>query len=186
MGALAVFVALVVLGPVIARPLSRGLGVALPTLRGVPGSLARENASRNPRRTASAASALMIGVALVAFITVFAASAKASMATSVDKAMRADWIVETQFGMGGMSPAVTQRIDALPETGAVTPLRYVNTEVAGGVVKVVSAVDPATAEQTIDFDRAVRLDHRPRPRHGRGRRPTRRRPATCTSATPRR
>ena len=51
----------------------------------------------------------MIGVALVAFITVFAASAKASIATSVDKAMKSDWIVDTQFGMGGLSPAVTQR-----------------------------------------------------------------------------
>jgi putative ABC transport system permease protein len=151
MGALAVFVALVALGPVIARPLSRVLGAALPRLRGMPGTLARENASRNPRRTASAASALMIGVALVAFITVFAASAKASVATSVDKAMKADWIVETQFGMGGMSPDVTKRIDALPETGAVTALRYVNTKVDGKVVEV-SAVDPATAEQTIDFD----------------------------------
>ena len=43
------------------------------------GTLARENATRNPRRTAATASALMIGVALVAFITVFAASAKASI-----------------------------------------------------------------------------------------------------------
>ncbi len=150
-GAIGVFLALVVLGPVLARPLARGLGVLLPRLRGMPGTLARENASRNPRRTASAASALMIGVALVAFMTVFAASAKASIATSVDKAMKADWIVETQFGMGGMSPDVTKRIDALPETGAVTALRYVNTTVAGAV-KSTSAVDPATAEQTIDFD----------------------------------
>jgi len=151
MGALAAFVALVVLGPVIARPLSRALGVALPRLRGVPGTLARENASRNPRRTASAASALMIGVALVAFITVFAASAKASIATSVDTAMRADWIVETQFGMGGMSPTVTKRIAALPETGPVTALRYVNTQVDGKLQEV-SAVDPTTADATIDFD----------------------------------
>ncbi|MGZ6907912.1 MAG: ABC transporter permease [Acidimicrobiia bacterium] len=149
-GAASVFVALVVLGPVIARPLSRALGVLLPRFRGMPGTLARENASRNPRRTASAASALMIGVALVAFMTVFAASAKASLATSVDKAMKADWIVETQFGMGGMSPDVTKRIDALPETGAVTALRYLNTTVAGAV-KNTSAVDPGTAEQTIDF-----------------------------------
>jgi putative ABC transport system permease protein len=49
-----------------------------------------------------------------------------------------------------MSPDVTKRIDALPETGAVTALRYVNAEVDGKVVEV-SAVDPTTAEQTIDF-----------------------------------
>jgi putative ABC transport system permease protein len=151
MGAAAVFVALIVLGPVIARPLSRTLGVALPRLRGMPGTLARENASRNPRRTASAASALMIGIALVAFMTVFASTAKASLATSLDKAMTADWIVETQFGMGGMSPDVVRRVDALPETGAVTALRYLSTEVAGAA-KEASAVDPTTAGRTIDFD----------------------------------
>ncbi len=150
-GALGVFAALIVLGPVVARPLSRALGVLLPRFRGMPGTLARENASRNPRRTASAASALMIGVALVALMTVFAATAKASMATTIDKAMKADWIVETQFGMGGMSPDITKRIDALPETGAVTALRYLNTTVAG-TVKNTSAVDETTAERTIDFD----------------------------------
>ena len=38
--------------------------------------------------------------------------------------MRSDWIVETAFGMGGLSPDATKALDALPETGAVTPLRY--------------------------------------------------------------
>ena len=52
-------------------------------------------------------------------------------ATSIDKAMQSDWIVDTQFGMGGLSPAVTQQIDALPETGAVTGLRFVDTKVGG-------------------------------------------------------
>ena len=46
--------------------------------------------------------------------------------------MRADWIVETQFGMGGMSPDVTQRIDALPETGAVTAAPVREHRRAGG------------------------------------------------------
>ena len=68
-----------VLGPVIARPFARCVGWPLPRLRGMAGTLARENATRNPRRTAATASALMIGVGLVAFITVFAASAKASI-----------------------------------------------------------------------------------------------------------
>ena len=70
----------------------------------------------------------MIGVALVAFITVFAASAKASVSSSVDKAITSDWIVTTQFGMGGMSPTVTKQIDALPETGSVTPVRFFDTQ----------------------------------------------------------
>ena len=53
------------------------------------------------------------------------------IATSIDKAMKSEWMVDTQFGMGGLSPAVTQRIDALPETGSVTGLRFVDVKIGG-------------------------------------------------------
>ncbi len=66
LGALAVFVGVTMLGPVIARRFTRVVGSPLPRFRGVAGTLARENAMRNPRRTSATASALMIGVALVA------------------------------------------------------------------------------------------------------------------------
>ena len=79
LGALGVFVGVAVLGPVIARPFARLIGAPLPRVRGMAGTIARENATRNPRRTSATASALMIGVGLVAFITVFAASTKASI-----------------------------------------------------------------------------------------------------------
>ena len=49
--------------------------------------------------------------------------------------MKSDWIVDTQFGMGGMSPTSTKRIDALPETGSVTPLRYVDAKVDGAATR---------------------------------------------------
>jgi putative ABC transport system permease protein len=151
LGALAVFVGVVMLGPTIARRFSRIVGWPLPRVRGVAGTLARENATRNPRRTAATSSALMIGVALVAFITVFAASAKSSVATSVDTAMKSDWIVTTQFGMGGLSPSVAQRIDALPETGAVTALRYFDAKVDNTTTQA-SAIDPARVEQSVRLD----------------------------------
>ena len=64
-GALLVFFGVSVLGRTIALPLSRAIGSPLPRLRGVTGELARENAMRNPKRTAASASALMIGVGLV-------------------------------------------------------------------------------------------------------------------------
>jgi putative ABC transport system permease protein len=151
LGALAVFVGVAMLGPTIARRFSRIVGWPLPRARGVAGTLARENAMRNPRRTAATSSALMIGVALVAFITVFAASAKSSVATSVDTAMKSDWIVTTQFGMGGLSPSVAQRIDALPETGAVTALRYFDAKV-GSTTTQASAIDPAGVERSVRLD----------------------------------
>ena len=151
LGAMAIFFGVALLGPAIARRFARIVGWPLPHVRGMAGTLARENAMRNPRRTSATASALMIGVALVAFITVFAASAKTSTATSVDRAMKSNWIVTTQYGMGGLSPTVTQRIDALPETGAVTALRYFDPQV-GGKVKMAAAMDPTHIEASAKLD----------------------------------
>ena len=110
-----VFLGVAVLGPVIARPVSRAIAWPLPRLRGTVGTLARENAARNPRRTASTAAALMIGVALVGFITIFASSIKASFSASIDKAFRADYVVRTKGsggppGGGGFSPDLARQI----------------------------------------------------------------------------
>lgn len=150
LGALAVFLGVAMLGPVIARGFALAVGAPLPHLRGIVGTIARDNAMRNPRRTSATASALMVGMALVAFVTVFAASAKASLASSVDKAMRSEFIVTTQFGMGGLSPSVGQRIDALPETGAVTPLRFAEPQV-GGSPKATVGFDPARINENADL-----------------------------------
>lgn len=148
LGAFAVFAGVAALGPVMARRFSRLVGWPLPKVRGMAGTLARENAARNPRRTASTASALMIGVGLVTLITVFAASAKASISTSVDKAMKSEYIVTTEFGMGGLSPAVGQKLAALPEVKSVTPVRFLTAKV-GATAKDVSAFDPAHIDDTL-------------------------------------
>ncbi|MCZ7528303.1 MAG: ABC transporter permease [Acidimicrobiia bacterium] len=114
-GAGVVFLGMAVLGPVFARPLSRLLGAPLPRLRGITGALARNNAMRNPKRTSATASALMIGVGLVGFITVFAASAKASIGKVIDDAFLADYVVDSgTFGFGGLSPSWRVRSASSP------------------------------------------------------------------------
>jgi putative ABC transport system permease protein len=151
LGALAVFVGVAMLGPAIARQFTAVVGMPL-RIRGMAGTLARDNAMRNPRRTAATASGLMIGVALVAFITVFAASAKASVASSVDNTITSNWIVTTQYGMGGLSPSVAKQIDALPETASVTALRFFDAKVGAAKTATFTAVDPARIEQDSHFD----------------------------------
>ena len=90
LGALIVFIGVFVLGPAVARGHSAVDRLAGGTATGITGELARENATRNPRRTSATAAALMIGVALVGFITIFAASAKESIDAQVDESFKAD------------------------------------------------------------------------------------------------
>jgi putative ABC transport system permease protein len=118
-GAVGVFVGVTMLSPAIARPLSSVIGRPLARLLGEPGKLGRENSMRSPRRTAQTASALMIGLALVAAMSVFGASLSKSATSSVDQAISADLIV-TASGAGELSDALPAKAAAVPGVTATT------------------------------------------------------------------
>jgi putative ABC transport system permease protein len=150
LGALLVFFGVSVLGRTIALPLSRVLGWPLTKARGLTGGLARENAMRNPKRTATSASALMIGVALVAFITILAASTKTSISATIDRSFTGDFVIDAGGGVGGgVDPGLTKQLNQLPEIDAATGLRIGSARVDGSVEMLV-AVDPETAFQLFD------------------------------------
>ena len=89
--------------------------------KGVTGTLARKNTMRNPKRTAASASALMIGVGLVGFITIFASSIKASINATIDRSFAGDFVINSGAGMaGGVDPALAQRLNTLPQVAAAT------------------------------------------------------------------
>lgn len=153
LGAVGVFLGVTFLGPIIARPVSSAIGWPLQKFRGITGELARENANRNPKRTASTASALMIGVALVALITILAASTKASIGATVDEAFRADYIVLPKgggFGSGGFSPDLAKRVQALPQVQAATGLRFGSAEI-DGKNKFLAGGDPRSFNELFDL-----------------------------------
>ncbi|MGQ0826254.1 MAG: ABC transporter permease [Actinomycetota bacterium] len=151
-GAGAMFIGVFVIGPVIARPLSRVIGAPLPRLKGITGVLARENAVRNPRRTAATATALMIGVSLVGFITIFAASAKESISVTLDRELKTDYIVTAGSGFGGiaLSPALAEGLAALPELSAVTAVRYAAMDVDERT-QIVTSFDARQGEELLDL-----------------------------------
>jgi putative ABC transport system permease protein len=154
LGAFVVFVGVFVLGPVLARPLSDAIGWPVARLRGITGTLARDNAERNPKRTSATAAALMIGVALVAFITIFAESTKASIDVQVDRAFRADYVISTGgFGGGGsgFSPTLAQDVADLPQVGASSPLRFNEAEFNGSS-KFFVALQPRSANELFDLN----------------------------------
>jgi putative ABC transport system permease protein len=149
LGAAAVFIGVAVLGPVFARPASRLLGAPLPALKGMPGTLARENAVRSPKRTSATAAALMIGVSLVAFITIFGSSTKKSLTADIDKTFTSDFLIDTG-SFAALSPDLAKRLARLPEVEAVSGVRANMAEIDGATSDLV-AVDPASYGRIIDL-----------------------------------
>jgi len=93
----------------------------------------------------------MVGVALVGFITVLAASTKASITDAVDRSFRADYVVESgAWTEGGISPELATRLAALPEVAAVSAYRSTPGEV-DGTSTMVDAVDTATIDDVFDL-----------------------------------
>ncbi len=117
------FLGVATLAPLIARPMADVLGRPLRRTSGVAGVLARENAMRNPRRTAATASALMVGLALVTMFSVFGQSAKASVNHVIDQDYSADFILKTNSFQPTISPEVERQAASVPGVGAVSGQR---------------------------------------------------------------
>lgn len=156
LGAALGLVGLLVIGPVLVRPLAVVLGAWLPRVRGVTGRLARENAVRSPKRTASTSAALMIGVALVAFITVLAASTRTSITAQVEEGFRADFMVQsTGFTFTRVSPAMADELRDVDGVALVSAMRAGEAQLrfpdGDSTGTFIAAVDPTTFSQVYEF-----------------------------------
>jgi putative ABC transport system permease protein len=147
---LAAIIAIAILGPIIARPLSLALGYPLPRTKGITGTLARQNAARNPRRTASTALALTIGVAIVGFILVMAASLKASVNKIVDDQIKADYIVASKT-FTGFSPSVADSLKSVPGVRSAMGLS-VGVGTIDGANKQLVAIDGTVSDDVYSVD----------------------------------
>ena len=153
LGALVFYGGVAMLSPLVAGPLSRVIGAPAARFRGVPGRLGRLNAMRNPRRTASTAAALMIGLGLVSFVTILAASLKTSFAATLDRSMQADYIIEGPMGgQQKFSREVALRMAREQELAVVSPMRFSGEFKLDGVTKHDDAVDPYTFGDVMDID----------------------------------
>src|SRR6185437_10487945 len=132
------------------RPLAGLLGAPGARFGGTAGTLARENALRNPSRTASTASALMIGLALITFVAILGSGLRSSFSDAVDKLFVADYALTAS---NGFDPFVKQADDAAaltPGVTAVSPIRGGDARVFDKNVQV-TAVSPNLA-QTVRID----------------------------------
>lgn len=123
-GALVIFVGVSVLMPLASKPIARVIGWPLPRMFGTTGQLAQENTRRKPRRTASTASALMIGVALVVFVAVFAESIKENISESILNDFPADLSAQSTNFTVGLSPEFSADVAELDEVGSVSALQF--------------------------------------------------------------
>ena len=85
------FIGAIIFTPVLAKPLVSLIGAVMSW--SMPGKLGRRNSTRNPRRTAITASALMIGITIVTAVGVLFSSAQASITKYFEDSLSADILV---------------------------------------------------------------------------------------------
>jgi putative ABC transport system permease protein len=139
-GAGLMFLGTALLSPRLVPPIAGFIGAPM---RGITGRLARENAVRQPGRTAATAAALMVGVALVAFASIFAASARKTIHDAVSNGSHAQFIIQNTDGFSAFSPQAAQRAAEIPGVREVSPIRFAQGKIGKDDVGV-TGVDPPT------------------------------------------
>jgi len=145
-GALLVFFGIALLSVRLVTPLAGALGYPATKIGGTAGNLARENAQRNPQRTASTASALMIGLALVTLVSMLAAGIITSFKGSVNKIWKnADYAITAQ---NNFSPIPVAAAEAVAKTPGVTAIGNVRAGQARAFnhTSTITAVNPASSQ----------------------------------------
>jgi putative ABC transport system permease protein len=151
-GAVVIVLAVSLFSPRLVPPLAKVAGWPLERLRHLTGRLARENAQRNPSRTAVTAAALMIGLALVAFVTVFAAGLKSSVAQVVDENFAGGLVIQNSNGFSPIPSGAARAARKVPGVERVATIRSAQAKlVEGGAGARVSAPTP-------DIERAVDIE----------------------------
>ena len=154
-GAVTIFVAVALSARYVARPLAALIGLPVERLFAVPGQLARENAMRNPGRTAVTSAALMVGVGLVVFIAVLTAGLKTTFGGQLDRLVKAEIVVFAE-ALEPIPAATERAVRNVRGVDAVTSLLIDQVEVNGTksniITDLMTAVDPRSLQSTYAFD----------------------------------
>jgi putative ABC transport system permease protein len=140
-GVLSLFIGVALLSPRLVRPLARLVGWPATRMGGVAGRLAQGNAMRNPGRTAATAAALMIGIALVTFVSVLAQGLRTSNSDAIKRQIRADFVITSQDGYTPFVAGAGDAATSTPNAEAVTSVRTDLAEIAGSD-RYLTGIDP--------------------------------------------
>jgi putative ABC transport system permease protein len=153
LGTLLMIFGLALLAPTLVRPLSSGIGKPLERILGISGRLGRENSTRQPQRTAVTASALMIGVALVVLVTIFAAGLRATIDQGIDEQIRAAGIITHDDGFSPLPAGLTDRVEEVEGVTAVSAIRFeVGRLVGEQGTESLTGVDDATVRDVLTLE----------------------------------
>ncbi|CAM3815443.1 ABC transporter permease [Nocardiopsis rhodophaea] len=149
-GCAALVAAMVTLAPLLAAPVIRLAGL-LTGRFGITGHLARENALRDPRRTAATAATLMISTALVAGLAVIGNSAGQALDHQAAAGLDADYVISTRTPTTAIDPDAVERV---ADTSGVRTAAAVadSTLFIGGHVRQISGVDPDSVDAAMKLD----------------------------------
>ncbi|HEX7582049.1 MAG TPA: FtsX-like permease family protein, partial [Gaiellaceae bacterium] len=148
-GAVGIFIGVSMLAPTLVPPVARVLGFPAARYGGAPGMLARGNSIRNPGRTASTASALMIGLTLVTLVSVLAAGLKTTFEDSVNKLFVADYALTSQNGFTPTSIASERALSGVAGITVVSGVRAGQAQAFGSRIGL-TAVEP-TVSKVVDL-----------------------------------
>jgi putative ABC transport system permease protein len=142
-GAVAIVLAVSLFSPRLVPPLAAVAGWPLERIRRLLGRLARENSQRNPSRTAITAAALMIGLALVTFVTVFAAGLKSSVAQVIDEDFEGGLVIQNTDGFSPIPAGAAAAARKVPGVKLVATIRSTEAELLGpGAKTKITAATP--------------------------------------------
>jgi putative ABC transport system permease protein len=150
-GCLALFTGVALLSSRLVRPLAGVVGWPARRIGGTAGRLAQANSKRNPGRTASTAAALMIGLALVTFVTVLASGIRSSNREAIENQVQAEYLITAQDGYSPVVPEAGDAVGSASGVELVSNVRSDGGEVAGSD-KYVTGIEPDTIATTYKFD----------------------------------
>ncbi|MET7829840.1 FtsX-like permease family protein [Streptomyces sp. NPDC005386] len=146
-GVVLTLIGFVIVGPLLAGGVVRVISAVLLRMFGPVGRLAERNALRNPRRTGATGAALMIGLALVACLSVVGSSMVASATDELDKSVGADFIVQ---GQQRIVPQAEKAMQDTPGLDHVTRYKDLSTTMTSPDGKAedyeITAADPSYAQ----------------------------------------
>jgi putative ABC transport system permease protein len=144
-GMLLLLVGAALLVPLAVPVVARLVGAPAARLGGVPGRLARDNAIRNPGRTAATAAALMIGIALVTAVAVLGRSLKQTAVEATTSQIGSTHVLQSESAWETLPPGSAEALEGAPGVEALSAVRYDRGKVGAKEVDV-SGIDPATID----------------------------------------